>query len=431
MRSSSILSQIKGNRFLHSVAIYGASNGLSALAPFLLLPILTSYLSQDEFGRYSMFLFLAGILTVIVGVNVNGSIGVNYFKYAKEKFAQYVASCFILVIMSFLSVFLVLFFAGNFIASFLKINEDLVRLAVIVGFFNVFFISCLAILQASDKPFKFLQLKLLQTALDITITILLVVFFTMGLEGRVNAYNSAIVICSISAVWIVAREGFLRIRMRKKYISKALSFGVPLLPHALSGSLIMFVDRVVITKVIDTSATGIYMAGLQVSMVMMLFIEPINKAYTPWLFKRLSSGQAGSKNNLVKFSYLYFLGLLTLVFFLYLSNDILFHFLVDEKFYDAKPLMLYLYLGFAFQGMYYAVTNYVFFVEKTGFLSMVSLFSAGLGSVFSYVLVSNFGLLGASIAFMLTNMFLFFMVWVLAAKLVPMPWLSFYKRVTV
>lgn len=423
--------RIKGGSFLSSVAIYGASNGLSALAPFLLLPILTSYLTQDEFGRYSMFLFLVGVLTVIVGVNIHGSISVNFFKYSKKKFAQYVGSCFVLVVLSFLLIFLVLTFTGSFIAHFLKVNEGLVRLAAVIGLFNIFYLSCLAILQASDKPFKFLQLKLAQTAIDIVVTVVLVVFFVMGLEGRVNAYNLAILICSFFAIWIIARGGFIKFRAHQDHIVKALSFGLPLLPHALSGSLIMFVDRVVITKVIDTSATGIYMAGLQVSMVMMLFIEPINKAYTPWLFKRLSAGQLSSKTDLVKYSYLYFFGLLMLGFILYLVNDLLFHFLVDEKFYDAKSLMLFLYLGFAFQGMYYAVTNYVFFVEKTGVLSMVSLFTAGLGSALSYILVSSYGLRGASIAFMLTNMLLFFMVWILAAKFVPMPWLSFYKKVIV
>lgn len=425
---SSAYSKFKKKDFLYSTFIYGLSNGLSAVSPFLILPILTSVLTREEFGKYSNFLFLVGVLTVLIGLNIHGSVSVNFFKLSKDRFAQFVSNCLFVTILSFILCSIIVGLIAPNISSYLKVNDDMVNIATLVGFFNALFISCLSILQASGKPLGFLKLKFFQIMVDVFLTIALVVLFTLGMNGRLTAYSTAIVGASILSIFFIFRLGFFKLSIKKKYAAKALAFGVPLLPHAISGMMIMYIDRIVITKLIGVGATGVFMAGLQVAMIMLLFIEPINKAFKPWLYNKLSSENCSFKPKLVKATYFYFFLLLLLALLLYFINDYIFLVLLDSKFYEAKELMIYLYLGFSFQGMYYAVTNYVFFVEKTGSLSMVSISTIIIGVFLSYILVGSLGLIGAAISFMITNFLLFIGVWFLASRKFSMPWFSVLLR---
>ena len=78
--------------------------------------------------------------------------------------------------------------------------------------------------------------------------------------------------------------------------------------------------------------------------------------------------------------------------------------------------------GFVLQGMYYSVVNYMFYAERTGRLSLVTGTTAVVGCVISYALTSAFGMQGAAASFLVNNTLMFLLVWLVAAKAVPMPW---------
>ena len=46
---------LKSTGLLRNSTIYLTSNILNALVPFLLLPVLTRYLTPDEYGQIAMF----------------------------------------------------------------------------------------------------------------------------------------------------------------------------------------------------------------------------------------------------------------------------------------------------------------------------------------------------------------------------------------
>ncbi len=165
---------LQNNRLAKNILIYGGANGISALAPFVLLPVLTSYLAPSEFGIFAIFLLLVGIFTILCGVNLHGSFSVFYFKLDAEKFRSYVSSGFILVGVNLVVVLLGWWLISKQLSIFLKISSDLVLLAIFVGFINVFFLSCLAIMQASNSPISFLKLKLAQSFVEIVLALYLV-----------------------------------------------------------------------------------------------------------------------------------------------------------------------------------------------------------------------------------------------------------------
>ena len=85
-------------------------------------------------------------------------------------------------------------------------------------------------------------------------------------------------------------------------------------------------------------------------------------------------------------------------------------------------LIPWMVAGFVCQGMYYTQVNYLFFVERTGRLSMVTGATAVGGVLISFALTRTFGLQGAGASFLINNLILFLLVWLVASRAVPMPW---------
>ncbi len=413
---------------LSSMSIYGVSNGLSALVPFLLLPFLTRYLSPQEFGLVTMFLLVVNISTILAGVNMNGSISVAYFKNESREMPSFVSSGMSVILISLLLCLAISSAFKNFLSELFEVNYRYIVLAVLVGGCQAIYLVYLSLLQASDRPFSFLKVKLFQSLSDMLFTLILVATLSYGFQGRVSAYSIALFGCFVITIICLLRNKLLVSGIKKKHVKRILQFGLPLMPHVLAGSMIMYIDRFYITNLVSSYATGLYMAAFQVSMVVLLAAETINKAYAPWLFGILSGKSQHSRSRAVLLSYLFF----TLIVFTYVillsANQLLFKYFVGENFSAAVNLVPYLGAGFVFQGMYYIVTNYVFYAEKTKQLSTVSMVVTILGAGLSWFLIDLRGLEGGAISFMITNLVLFLSTWLLAARYIKMPWFKFYKE---
>ena len=63
--------------------------------------------------------------------------------------------------------------------------------------------------------------------------------------------------------------------------------GVPLIPHALGASIIVFSDKIVITNLINIEANGIYSVAFQVALIIGLIQNSFNQAWVPWFYNSL------------------------------------------------------------------------------------------------------------------------------------------------
>ena len=68
-----------------NIIIYGATNGIKSLVPFLMLPILTIHLSVEDFGILSLVEVCILFLVPLVSLNIASSINVEYFKLEKKE----------------------------------------------------------------------------------------------------------------------------------------------------------------------------------------------------------------------------------------------------------------------------------------------------------------------------------------------------------
>jgi O-antigen/teichoic acid export membrane protein len=408
------------NRFSTNAAIYFGANAVSALLPFMLLPVLTRVLSPADYGIVAMFTITVSILNALTGLNVHGALGVRYFQLEPEHFARYLKTCLLILAASSLVVAVLAICLGGWLEPVVLVPRAWLLLAVLASAAQIATTIRLTLWQVRGRAARFAAMQIAQSALNAGLSLVLVLAFGMAWRGRVLGIVIAMSGCALVALMLLRRD--VRGAADKRDMRDALAFGLPLVPHTLGGLLIAATDRIMVANLLDVGQAGIYMVALQIGMTLGLATEAFNKVYAPWLMGALARTDANLERRIVRGTYLYFVIVALGALLLGLLAPPLLGVLVGREFGAASGAVIYVALGFAFGGMYYMVTNYVFFASKTGQLALITA-AAGIFNVLTtWVLIRTFGMVGAAQGFMLSQALLFAGTWWLAHRVRPMPW---------
>lgn len=420
--------KIKKDSFISGAGIYLVSNILISIIPFILLPILTRYLSPAEYGKVAMFQTLIGALGAFVGIAFLGAANRKYFdaNLSHEDLADFIGSCFQLVLIFAVVTFITIFTFRYQLSEWLSLKPSYILLGSLVASFGVVTGLRLGQWQVKKQPVKYGALQISQSLLNMTLSLFFVVILLKGAEGRINAQIIVSFTFVLVAIYSLKKDSLLKVFIwRKEYLSEILKFGLPLIPHIAGGFLLMSVDRFVINKEIGLSEAGIYMVAVQLTAAAGIIFDAVNKAYVPWLFEKLKQDQIEEKKKIVKYTYVWYLVIILGVVFAFFFGPALVALIAGDNYAQAGEVIGWLSLGQAFQGMYLMVTNYIFYSKRTGLLSIATIGSGILNLILLVIMIRVFGLEGAAIAFATAMGVRFLLTWWIAQKRHPMPWFNF------
>lgn len=406
-----------------SVVIYACAFAVAGATPFVLLPILTKHLSPEQFGIATAFLMLVAILGNIAGLSANGFVSVRYFKLPETALSSIVSSSIGAIGVSHLLVAVAVAALFPWLSGVFGVPLSLSLLAVVTAFMVNLNLMFLALFQSSGQPLLYLRARMVQGILELLLCVALLFAVTQDAGARAYSYTAAIAGSAALGLAYGIRHMRLKPTVAREDLQALARFGLPMLPHIVAGSAVVYLDRLVVSSLLGAESLGIYMVGLQLGMALVALIEPLNKALAPWLFGQLAKDDSAVRRMIVQRTYQLYVALALAGLSVAGVALIFFDELIGPRFAAAKPLIPWMVAGFVLQGMYYSVVNYMFYAERTGRLSAVSATTAAVGCVVAYTLTSNFGLVGAAISFTINNGVLFLLVWRVAASAVPMPWL--------
>ncbi|MBL8677370.1 MAG: oligosaccharide flippase family protein [Alphaproteobacteria bacterium] len=215
--------------------------------------------------------------------------------------------------------------------------------------------------------------------------------------------------------------------LRKEDIKEILTFGLPLLPHALAAWVVFSLNKIFIANRVGMEEAGLYSLAYQISMSISIFASSFNKAWAPYLFRVLKDDSEREKIKVVKITYFYIIFIHLLCVMLYLCSPLLLNLFFNPSYYGSLKYIPWISFGLAANGVYLMVTNYIFYVKKTYFLTYSTIFSALLHITLNYCVVDTYGALGCAISMMVSFYVYFLLVFIIAQRLNPMPWL-FWRR---
>ncbi|PHS64002.1 MAG: polysaccharide biosynthesis protein [Alcanivorax sp.] len=413
------------SNLVKGAGVYVSTSIINASIPFFLLPILTRYLSPKEYGEVAIFGVWIALVGALCGLSVHAAANRKYFDLQKdqEEMGKYIFSCLLILIISslvFLSLTIIL---SGYLNSWLKLSPLWLILGIPVAVGNFVIQIRLGQWQVREKPATFGIFQISQSLLNVGLSLLLVVIYSLGVTGRITGIAAAILLFAVLALILLFKDDLIRCSWRPDLIKDALKFGVPLVPHILGAFLLLTVDRAVLTSLIGLDAAGIYMVALQIGMVVSLLLDAVNKAFSPWLYKNLSLESYQAKVSVVKVTYTLY-GLLFIGAVLgFLVGPTILNFVVGDEFEAATAIVGWVILGQALRGAYLFVTNYIFHTKRTGLVSIVTICTGVLNVGLLFLLVTEFGVAGAAYALCISMLLQWLATWIIASRLVKMPWL--------
>lgn len=390
--------------------------------PFLLLPILTRYLSTDDYGMIAMYTNLVGVAAIFVGLSIPGAVGVNYFHLDKEQLRRYIGNAVNILLLSTAVVLLLITLFQKSVTERIDFPMAWVYIAVAAALMQSITDINLVLWRSQQRAAPFALYEIAQTIVNISISLILVVVLEYGWEGRMTAIAVTTIVFGGISLFFVTRRGYFTFDKSAVYVKDILKFGVPLIPHQLGLWIRSGVDVFLISAIAGIAQTGLYVVGYQLGAIVGMMAHAFNNAYSPYLYNKLKDINDEDKRKLVVFTYAYFFGIFIMAIGLSAFFAFLMPFFLGESFQGSEEFIIWIAVAFSFHGMYLMVVNYIFYVKKNHWISVITLSCSLLHVALSYVLIKSNGALGAAHATTISFAVTFVAIWILSMKTYKMPW---------
>lgn len=415
------IKRILTNNLFHSVGLYTIATVMNKAMPFFLLPIMTRYLRPADYGIVAMFEVLVGFFFPFIGLSILGAITRQYFE-KKVDIAIYATNCIYILIFSTIIVSFITYLLSEHISAISSFPIEWLWVVIMISFFSFIVQIVLIFWRVCIKPIYYGIFTILHSALNVSLSIWLVVVLNYGWEGRILALLYSMIVFAIIAIMVLWKEKWIKFSFNKSYIKNALIFGLPLIPHIFGSKAITMTDRFLITNMIGLADTGIYSVGYKIGSIVNILATSFVFAWSPWFYGKLKENSIESRYQIIKYTYFFFGAIIFFALIFSLCAPILLKFLVGNAFLAATKYVSWIAIGYAFNAMYYVVSCYIFYLQKTYYLSLMTFFSVLLNFVFTYLLILKNGTIGAAQATFISYVVKFLLTWAIVFRLYKMPW---------
>lgn len=396
LSASAILARLQRSSLVRSSGVYAVSQVLNRAIPFLLLPVLTRYLSPEDFGKTAMFTVAVNLALPFVGFTSDSAIGRQYFERERIDFGNYITNClYILAVTGAIALGVAVLFPDS-VGRALELPAGWVWSIVICAAARFLVSTTLTLWQVQNRPGPYAVFSFLQTALTFGLSIFFIVGAGLGWQGRVLGELVSVVALAIAGVVVLWRGGWIRGGYNRGYAEHAMKFGGGIIPHLYGSVLMVTSDRLLLTNMTDVGQTGLYTVAAQIAMIIAVVAQSFNLAWSPWAYERLRMNEPGSFAVIARVRRFYNAGIIALAIVLAVLAPVVFGWFVGPKFKGATEFALWLSLGQAFGAMHAIVITPFFFASKTHVLALVTIPVAILNVVFTYTLISMNGPIGAA-----------------------------------
>jgi O-antigen/teichoic acid export membrane protein len=409
-------------QILKHSAIYLGSSILGKLIPFLLLPILTAYLTTEEFGTWSVYQVLMAFMVPFVGLNLHNNITRRFFARPKEETAVLVANMIWIVLVNVLLVTFLIFLFRKPLEALLSIESFWLLLLPLIALMSMMKMFYMTLLRNRKMAWRYGALEIAYSILTFCVAAFLIVVWGWKWDGMASAMATAMIVFGVLGLVMIYRGGYFKANVDPGILRELLMVSIPFVPHAVGGIVINMSDRLFIDQMIGKGAVGIYSVGFMFGMIVSIIMGAFNKAWSPWLHEQLVQISPEKKIQIVKVTYFLVFLVLLLPLFIWGASMVLLPFMVDDPYLGAEEYIVWIAYGYAIQSLYFFVFPYLIHTGKTIYLAKVTCFAAMVNLIGNFILIRYNGALGAAQSTIIAYTIMSLGIWYHATKVYPMPW---------
>ena len=424
------IKKIFSNTLVKDTGAYTFLYILDKTIPFVILPIITRFITKEEMGTWILFQSIFSIMIPLLSLCFSNTITIKYFKQTREEFIVYLNQIFLYAFILFgVSLLLVLSF-HSYIERIIDFSEKWQYIFCLLVLFDQFILIRMALWRMDRKLKLFSLFTISYTLLQNSLSLLAVSIYGLGWEGLV--YSK---VMSYGVFFFISLMSFnkdrlikLELKIRKELLPDILKISIPIAIHRFGTWLGDSASRLIINFLIGAAATGSYGIAAVFSVVITVILDSFNKAYVPYLYDKLAKINSDIKIHLVKLTYICYILIFILAIFVGLFGYFGVEFIYGKQYADTKPIIILLSCSAAINGLYKLHVNYIFFTEKTHLIMRVTFLSGTFNCLFSFFMVKYYGMIGAAFSQLITGILVYLLVFYTANKLYPLPWFDAFKN---
>lgn len=385
-------------KLVKSTIYYSIGEIVPRIISFLLLPILTKYLTADEYGIVSYTNSVMTFVFVIATLSLNTFVLRHYYSVKDENSRKELIGSVFLFIFGF-NCILIIFQMGvfPFLIDYFKVNipfKPYFQLAILNNFFDVISIIPLVLYRVKENAKGFLVLSLSRILLQFLMVYIFVVVYKQGLLGSYNARLIINIPYMFIYFYMIYKNSIFRINF--KLIKDALHFTLPILPGSIAFLFVSLSDRIILERYISLDQLGIFSVAITLATVLNIVIQALYKTFEPVLFKEYFNENFQETN--LKLYKIYLMVIFIGAFGASIFSKEFFIIATSGVFREGYKLVPLFIVSVVIAGINTYLNILMIANKKQKMVSLVSIISAVISVILNLILIPFLGCYGAIIA---------------------------------
>ncbi len=381
--------------FGKNAVIYSIGTIALRFTTFLLIPLYTNYLSQEEYGLLNTLLFTVQIIITFNDVGMRSALMRFFSGFEKDgKIAELLGSSFIITILTGL------FFLGlsflipdTMIANFFhtKVIHNLIIFTVLVGVTQTLNLNILSYFRARNEGLYFMYVSFATAILLILSTGFALIILKLGIIGVLYAQTFTFGFSWLAILLFIFRKHGLKYNHTTFF--RLLKFGFPLI-FAMSGDLILYTSgNYFLGHFSNLKEVALFSLALKIAQIsIMILVGPFQLAYEPFVFSHQNDSDIAQVISKIV-TYVTFAFIVISYGILFVFRDLI-YIVGDKSYFTSYYLIFFILPGMGFMLLNYVGQSLLHMNNKTDITGKVVLTATVVSLILTFFATKYFTLYG-------------------------------------
>lgn len=354
---------------------------------FISVPIFTRIMSTSDFGIYSSFMAYQAIFAVILGLCLHTTLKNAKYDYANDVHG-YNSSVLLLMLIFTSGVFFICLIFQKTLSQWLSLDWFLILPLILYSAGSSLLMLYNASLLLEYRYKEYLIISLLFSVGSIILAVFLILFCFPNIRyvGRIWGGFVPMLLISLFIVYSFFKKE--RPRVNKEYWHYGLKISLPIIPHGLAQLLLTQFDRIMILRIIGSSASGVYSFAYTIATILLIIYNSLDSVWNTWFFEMMDKGRRKDIKSKSRI-YILLVSLLTFIFFLAVPEVI--EIFSARPYWPAKEVVIPIGLGLYFFFLCFFPSGVESYYKKTIYIAIGTVSSAIINVTLNLLLIPKYG----------------------------------------
>ncbi|HLP56501.1 MAG TPA: oligosaccharide flippase family protein [Fluviicola sp.] len=395
---------------IKSSTIYILLGFLPTGVNFVMVNLLTSYLTKAEYGLLSISALFQGLVAIFMNIGLDAAFARYYFNvYKKRKLLHAYYSTVLLSVLgiSFLLFTLLLFVGDPFLQLLFKNNRyhfsDYGLVTFVLALFTIIHTVILTYYRNEENLKMYSIISIVTLIFSVSGILIGVVWLNKGAYGNICGRSVA-----FSGIVLLYLGWYFRNRklvIRWSYLKEMLNYGIPFIPYFVILFLGSSLDQWMIERRFSLAQLGEYNFGLLLASLVSVFTYAVFNAISPKLYKLMAENDPVYDNEIRNLNRIFhFVVVFAITAELAIISPFTVLFIKNTAYHamlDYIPLLILVWLPHLYY-MLYVVP--LMFHNKTRYLPLIMLISLSVGLASNLILIPLWGVIGVCVSAIIIKM---------------------------